>query len=167
MFCYQAVVSCCCLRTTTALMNSQTLHFDCCCASSHFSAMCDVCVMCDSLVVLPCSSQLCACPHAALISTSYVSFWLLTCVSAACASHLLLLLPAIPAGYAAVGYNGSVFFSTGFVWARVKNVTLCPTGFYCVGGDPTTDAAAQPAACGTGTTTAVAGASDASQCNGE
>lgn len=72
---------------------------------------------------------------------------------------------AIPAGYAAVGYNGSVFFSTGFVWARVKNVTLCPTGFYCVGGDPTTDAAAQPAACGTGTTTAVAGASDASQCN--
>ncbi|WIA08151.1 hypothetical protein OEZ85_007606 [Tetradesmus obliquus] len=72
---------------------------------------------------------------------------------------------AIPAGYAAVGYNGSVLFSTGYVWARVKNVTLCPTGFYCVGGDPTNDAAAQPAACGTGITTAGAGASDASQCN--
>jgi hypothetical protein len=37
---------------------------------------------------------------------------------------------AIPAGYAAVGFNGAVISTTGssFIWARVKNVTLCPTG---------------------------------------
>uniref|UniRef100_A0A383W677 Tyrosine-protein kinase ephrin type A/B receptor-like domain-containing protein n=1 Tax=Tetradesmus obliquus TaxID=3088 RepID=A0A383W677_TETOB len=72
---------------------------------------------------------------------------------------------ALPEGYAAVSVGGSIIYTTtAFSWARVRTVTPCPKGWWCVGGDPSRNATAKPVQCPDGLTTAAAGAISAAAC---
>ncbi|WIA09758.1 hypothetical protein OEZ85_009136 [Tetradesmus obliquus] len=72
---------------------------------------------------------------------------------------------ALPEGYAAVSVGGSIIYTTtAFSWARVRTVTPCPKGWWCVGGDPSRNVTAKPVQCPDGLTTAAAGAISAAAC---
>jgi hypothetical protein len=80
-------------------------------------------------------------------------------------SLLHLYYTALPEGYAAVAHNGSILYSAGFAWSRVRNVTACPKGWWCAGGDPSRNATAKPVKCPDGYTTAAAGATSSDDCS--